>query len=206
MATKEKKEGIYSKAIKNRVIIMLVIIFIMLPILFSIGLFTSTYTSTKPNPFSEDIYTKTSIKYLNENKFEIDRYDLKTFKVEVDGEGMENGSVILNLALGAKIDTNITSSSITISSYVCYNWANVTSSNMSRSISYNSNTTVSGTIDTTFNQRPYLFVNIDLLNDARILTKFTWSETNSEGETISLNYVVESSFKDLYVSDSTLLT
>lgn len=201
-----EKENIYAKAVKNRVLIMLIILFIITPILLCTGLLVSTYTSNVANPFTVE-YTETSIEYLNENKFRINEYYLSTFAVEVDDEPNDEAKSSIYIEIGKTVDKNITSSAVTIKSYTCYNWANFSSTQAQTSLNLSTNgtnTNLTTSFDATFNKRPYFFINIDLQKDAKFLTMFTVKEVIDNVE-VEVNYLVKSTFKDLYISGETNL-
>lgn len=194
----------YDKLLEKRKSIMLVIIFVLTPLLFMIGLLTVTYTNNKPNPFADVEYTKTTIEELNDTKFEIEKFYLSTFALFLEDEVFTNAEIELAVDLGKRVDSSLSSSeAITVEYYLCYNWTNYTSKTK-KTISANINMTSTGKSSLVFdateiNRNPFFFKSIDLQKDARILTMFSWYET-IDGESQKVNYLVESSFNDLYIS------
>ncbi len=205
MPKTQKKENIYTKAVKNRLIIMIIIIFIIAPTLFIIGLFTSTYTNNKPNPVADTdtkIHIHSSIGEISKTKFVINDFYLSAFKVEVDDEFLENGYWEITVDLGKKIDENISSTYIKFETFLCYNWINYTESIYNTSTSLNKDTTYGDIINADIiEKKPYFFVKIDLKKDARFITRMTWTENGTE-----VYYVVEHDYNDLYISGLTNLS
>lgn len=203
MSKKTKKDGIYNNAIKNRVVIMTLILFIVIPVLFCTAYLTSTYTNNKPNPLEDKEYTKSSISYINKNLFEIEDIRLSRWNVvDYNDEPLSSANVNFYYEIGDAIDDDI--KSIKIDSYVCYNWANKSFGTSTASFSsFNTNKT-SSTINfnATFEKKPFFFVSLDLNDDVRFITSFT-CYYSVNGETVSTIYVVESSYKDLYASGVT---
>lgn len=205
MSNTEKKPGIYTKALSNRKIIMFSLIFLIIPILFALGFMISLYSDNKPNPFADYEYKTTTLNHITENKFVINDFYFDKFAVEDEDGGLENAKIEIDINLGKKIDQNIIGSSITVKSHIVYNWANVSTAQLSRTISFNSNTSIStSNFDASFDKKPFFFKTIDLQKDARIITMFSWKETINNEE-IEVNYLVELDFDDLYVSGTTLL-
>lgn len=205
---KEEKVSFYDKLLKNRVIIMVIIIFIITPLLFCVGLLTVTYTNNKPNLFPDVEYTKTSIEYLNKNKFEVEEYTLTRFALNLEDEYYSDGQIELDVDLGSRIDKNIANDArISIQFGVCYNWVNESSTKSNRTAYVGANSSsvaLSITFDATFEKKPFFFKTVDIQKDVRFVTMFSWDE-QKDGEATTVYYLVESSFDDLYVSGTTLL-
>lgn len=205
MSNTEKKQGIYNKAVSNRLIIMLTMIFLIIPILFASGFMLSVYQDNKPNPFSDYDYKKTTLNHITNNKFVINDFYFDTFAVENEDGGYENAKIEIIIDLGKKVDQNITSTTIAVKSYVAYNWANVTTTQLSKTISFNNTSSMyTSSFDASFDKKPFFFKTIDLQKDARIITMFSWKETINNEE-VEINYLVELNFNDLYISGTTEL-
>lgn len=205
---KKEKVSFYDKLLRNRVIIMVFVIFIITPLLFCVGLLTVTHSNNKPDMFSDIEYTKTSINYINKNKFAIDEFYLNKFSLNIEDECFDNGQVELTVDLGSRIDKNIANdANVSIQFGICYDWANVSSSKSTRTVYVGANSgsvDLSITFDATFEKKPFFFKTIDIQKDVRIMTLFSWDELIND-ESTKVYYLVESSYKDLYVSGTTQL-
>ncbi len=206
----QKTENIsfFDKLVKNRLIIMLVSIFILFPLLFVVGFYTATYTTNKPNPFEDQDYKKSSLSYISNNKFKIDDFYLSQFYYEdTNGNPVDDGKITFKIDIGAIKDSNIVNNSVKIETYVCYNWVDFSSSRGYTTSTFSTTEktyTITG-FNLEFDRNPYLFVNVNGKNDARFLTAFTWTEkvNGVESEVI---YVVENDIKDLVRADVTIFT
>ncbi len=203
MAKNNKVTQAYGAAINKRVPIMLGLIGLLM-VLFTVGFFTANYYNNKPNPLEakeKDETVKvvyTTMEKLSEEKFTISDFYLKRFILEdADGNFYEDGQISLEIKLGNKKDENIRGSSVTVTTHLCYNWANETFSTNSQTVTFQNESTYSkNNIDATFKKRPFLFTKVDLRDDARFITTFEFTEVIGE-QSQNYVYVIENTYKDL---------
>lgn len=205
MAKDNKISKAYGKAISKRVPIMVGLATLIL-IAFTTTLCITTYINNKANPLSEYdndstvTIKETSIEWLNENKFVINDFFLQRFYLEdVEGNAIDNGTVEFHLDLGRIIDDNIVGENVSVSTYICYDWANQSFKTQQRTLSFKNSTNYTATnIDATFDKRPFFFKKVDLRDDVYFVTTFKLSEKKNGSETSdSYIYVVEHDLKDL---------
>lgn len=206
MAKENKTSNVYDKAINKRVPIMLGMIGLLL-ILFIVGLSLVTVSNNTVKPFEDEDVTFTKVSYLDENYFSLSEIYLTKFIIDdVEENGIENGSLSINVKIGNFKNENITSS-ISVKGYLCYDWAK---NDDGEEIMYSASSTYAkqtektfsiNNIDTTFDKKPNLFKKIDLNNDAKFFISFTFTEA----ESISKTFVIEFDYDDLYISGTTAL-
>lgn len=209
MAKENKTSNVYDKAINKRVPIMLGMIGLLL-ILFIVGLSLVTVSNNTVKPFEDEDVTFTKVSYLDENYFSLSEIYLTKFIIDdVEENGIENGSLSINVKIGNFKNENITSS-ISVKGYLCYDWAK---NDDGEEIMYSASSTYAkqtektfsiNNIDTTFDKKPNLFKKIDLNNDAKFFISFTFTETIN-AESISKTFVIEFDYDDLYISGTTAL-
>ena len=205
---KEQKVGLYDKIVAKRKVIMLAMIFILLPVICISWLYISEYNANKPQVFTDTKAKVVSKNYLKD-KFDfnlyVSDYTEPVFE-EKDGKvsTVKNGSLKIRVDVGNKIDTNISTNSISVKVVAAANWVNYTSSQTSTSVKFNGNNTCTiSNFSEKWPQSPLWLVNVKKESVA-LYVLLTWSEKKDEESTSTEKSVIVKYKYNQYVTNNTV--